>query len=240
MKGVVLRLAPWVNIVDLTHEIAPGDIRAGAFALAASYAFFPRGTVHVVVVDPGVGTSRRALAVRTLDYFFVGPDNGVLSWALAEQKIQAIHALENEDYFLPKISSTFHGRDVFAPVAAHLARGVKINKLGRSLTDLARLGGPEPKDTRYGVQGEVLYVDRFGNAITNISTEALRSLKAPLAIFLRSKRVCPLAKTYQSVHSGELLAVVGSTGFLEVAVNGGSAAKRLGLRPGSTIEVRGK
>src|SRR5215468_7695472 len=130
MKGVILKVNPRAVLVDLAHEIEPGDIRRGAFALAASYRFFPRGTIHVVVVDPGVGSARRAVAVQTSDYLFVGPDNGVLSAALRREKILAAHWLQNKKYFLKPVSHTFHGRDVFAPVAAQLSRGVPIDRFG--------------------------------------------------------------------------------------------------------------
>ena len=155
-------------MVDLTHDLPPGDIRGGAFALAASHRFFPKGTIHVAVVDPGVGSRRRAIAVQTAKGVFVGPDNGVLSWALAKEKVRAIHALENEAYFLQPVSRTFHGRDIFAPVAAHLSRGVPIQKLGPALKDFVRLDWPEPRVRRGGFEGEVVYIDRFGNAITNL------------------------------------------------------------------------
>ena len=135
MKGVILGIQPRARVVDITHEIGGGEVRAGAFALRASYSFFPQGTVHIAVVDPGVGSPRRALAVQTANYFFVGPDNGVLSFALMRERIKSIHALENEKYFLKPVSRTFHGRDIFAPVAAHLSRGVSIQTFGPRLKD---------------------------------------------------------------------------------------------------------
>src|SRR5436190_23539094 len=144
MKGVLARLAPGTGIIDITHDISPGDMRAGAFALAASYRFFPKGTVHVAVVDPGVGSDRRAIAVRTTNYHFVGPDNGLLSWALKREEIKTVRALENTAYLLHPISHTFHGRDIFAPVAAHLSRGVPIHRFGPARKDLVRLEWPEP------------------------------------------------------------------------------------------------
>ncbi len=147
MKGVILSVAPRAAVVDLTQDIPPGDIRGGAFALLAGYRFFPKGTVHDAVVDPGVGKARKAIAVQTARYCFVGPDNGVLSLALANEKIQTIRSLENREYFLHPISRTFHGRDVFAPVAAHLSRGVPIQKLGRGLKDFVRLDWPRPRSS---------------------------------------------------------------------------------------------
>jgi S-adenosyl-L-methionine hydrolase (adenosine-forming) len=239
MKGVILNANPKARIVDLTHEIPAGDIRAGAFALLASCRFFPKGTVHVAVVDPGVGSARRAIAVQTANHFFVGPDNGLFSWVLAKERLRAIRALENEAYWRLPLSRTFHGRDIFAPVAAHLSRGVAIQKLGPALRDFVRLDWPEPVATRDGVRGEVLYLDRFGNAITNLSGDR-GSLpgKPPRYVFRRGKRLCPLAEFYQSVPCGRPVAVLGSSGFLEIAINAASAAERLGLRVGDAVELR--
>jgi S-adenosyl-L-methionine hydrolase (adenosine-forming) len=239
MKGVMLGIAPRATLVDITHEIAPGDLRGGAFALGASYRFFPKGTVHLVVVDPGVGSARRAIAVQTADYCFVGPDNGVLSWALAREPVKAIHALENDRYFLHPVSRTFHGRDIFAPVAAHLSRGLELRKVGPALKEMVRLAWPHPQAEGRGVRGEVVYLDRFGNAITNIDADKVRRLGAgPLAVWLGRKRLCAVAEFYQAVPQGHAVAVVGSSGFLEIAVNGGSAQERFGLHVGSACSVR--
>ena len=236
MKGVIASLAPRTSVVDLTHDLPSGDIRGGAFALAASHRFFPNGTSHVAVVDPGVGSSRKAIAVQTAKGFFVGPDNGVLSWALAKEKLRAIHALENEAYFLKPVSRTFHGRDIFAPVAAHLSRGVPIQKLGPALTDIVRLAWPEPHARRDGFEGEVVYIDRFGNATTNLEGE-LREGSGRAACEIHAKRRwnCPLRTFYQAVPPGRPVALVGSSGFLEIAVNGSSAAKLLGVRVGTRV-----
>jgi hypothetical protein len=231
-------LAPRTQITDLTHEIPAGDIRAGAFALLASYAYFPRHTIHVAVVDPGVGSTRRAIAVKTADYFFVGPDNGLLSWALAREKIKTVQTLENRDYFLPEVSSTFHGRDVFAPVAAHLSRGVPIHKLGAAVTDFVKLEWFEPKLLPGDIRGVIIYIDRFGNAISNIGIGALKGLKGEPAVFLKGKRVCALARFYSAVPCGKAVALAGSNGFLEIAVNRGNAAKVLGLKVGSELRVK--
>ena len=163
MKGVVLSINPRARIVDITHEIPPGDVRAGAFALAASYSYFPKGTVHLAVVDPGVGGPRRAIAVQTAKYCFVGPDNGVLSFALARERITSVQRLENADFCLRPISRTFHGRDVFAPVAAHLSRRVPIRRLGPSQPGILRLPWPTPRVGRNRIDGEVVYIDRFGS-----------------------------------------------------------------------------
>lgn len=238
MKGVVARIAPKTRVIDLTHEVAAGDIRAGAFALAASFGFFPKGTVHVVVVDPGVGSDRKALAVQTTNHYFVGPDNGVLSFALRQERITAIRSLENEAYFLPAVSHTFHGRDIFAPVAAHLSQGVPVRKFGPKLKDLVRLDWPGPRVGRKGIEGEVVYIDHFGNCVTSIDAAAVQSLgTGPLEAFLRPRNPCPVGPLYQSARPGKAVAVVGSSGFLEIAVNGGNAARQLGLRIGSVVKL---
>jgi S-adenosyl-L-methionine hydrolase (adenosine-forming) len=239
MKGVIADIAPMAKVIDLTHDLPPGDIRGGAFVLAAACHFFPKGSVHVAVVDPGVGGRRKAIAVQTAGAIFVGPDNGVLSWALAKEKIAAIHALENKAYFLQPLSRTFHGRDVFAPVAAHLSLGVPIKKLGPALRDFVRLDWPEPQKRPGGIKGEVVYVDRFGNAITSLEGGLLRgSERASFEVYGRRRRVCPLRTFYQAAAPNSPVALMGSSGFLEIAVNGGSAAKVLGVRVGTRVVLR--
>jgi S-adenosylmethionine hydrolase len=236
MKGVVAGIAPGANVIDLTHDLPPGDIRGGAFALAASCRFFPKGTVHVAVVDPGAGSLRKAIAVQTANGVFVGPDNGVLSWALAKEKVKAVHALENEAYFLQPVSRTFHGRDVFAPVAAHLSRGVPIRKLGPAVQDFVRLNWPQPRERRGGIEGEVVYIDRFGNAITNLESGLWRGADGvSCEIYGRRRRVCPLKTFYQAVAPKAPVSLVGSSGFLEIAIHGGSAEKVLGVRVGTRV-----
>ena len=183
MKGVIFGVAPRATIVDITHEIPAGDIRAGAFALAASCRFFPKGTVHVAVIDPGVGGRRKAIAVQTANYFFVGPDNGVLSFALAREKIKSLHRLENPDCFLQPVSQTFHGRDIFAPVAAHLGCGTSVGKLGPAQKGFVRLSWPQPRVRRNRIEGEVVFIDRFGNAMTNIKNSSL-SRQGRLEVYL--------------------------------------------------------
>jgi len=237
MKGVILGIAPGAAIVDITHEIAAGDIRAGAFALAVSCRFFPKGTVHVAVVDPGVGGAREAIAVQTAKYFFVGPDNGVLSFALAREKIKSVHRLENTSYFLHPVSHTFHGRDIFAPIAAQLCRGTPVHRLGPVQKEFARLKWARPRLHGSRIEGEVVFVDRFGNAITNIQNADL-GRRSGLGVFLGRKRLCPVGAFYQSVPTGEAVAVPGSSDFLEIAVNGGSAAKRFRLKVGDRVSVR--
>lgn len=235
MKGVIYGIYPQASIVDVTHEIGRGDIRAGAFALAAAYRYFPPQTIHVAVVDPGVGSARGALAVETKDYFFVGPDNGVLSWALAKEKIVTIRRLENRKYFLPEVSQTFQGRDVFAPVAAYLSKGMPCAKFGPAQQELVRLPWPEP--TRQGgeIRGEVVYIDHFGNAITNIPNSVHAETRRRGGALLLGKKWVPMGMFYQAVGKGKAVAVPGSAGFVEIAVNGGSAARKMKLKVGARV-----
>ena len=211
MKGVILRLAPETTVVDLAHGLAAGDIRAGAFALMSGCPFFPKGTVHVAVVDPGVGSARRAIVVQTANYHFVGPDNGVLSFALRREKIRAIHQLANEAFFLKPVSRTFHGRDIFAPVAAHLSRGLSIKRLGPPVDNLVRLDWPQPSRVSAGcVQGEIVCSDRFGNLITNLDEQCLGQLnRAEAEVFTGRRRLGGIREFYQSVPAGQIVAVFG-------------------------------
>jgi S-adenosyl-L-methionine hydrolase (adenosine-forming) len=238
MKGVILGLCPRAAIVDITHEIPPGDVRSAAFALAVSYRYFPRGTVHMVVVDPGVGSSRPALGIRTRNYFFVGPDNGVLSVALEQEEIISIRRLENQSYYLQPVSHTFHGRDVFAPVAARLCGGYPIQRLGPAQSDFVRLRWPKPTTGTNEIRGEIVWLDRFGNLITNIRGELLQGLKlSHLRLMAGGRKGIALATHYQAAPEGELAAVIGSSGLLEIAVNGGSAARKLKLQIGDPVKI---
>ena len=239
MKGVLLDLNPKATVVDLAHEIPAGDLNAAAFALAAGYRYFPKGTVHVAVVDPGVGSKRKAIAVQTANYIFVGPDNGVLSWALAREQVKACHSLENRAYFLSSVSRTFHGRDIFAPVAAHLSRGLPIRKLGPRLMDFVKLEWPEVRYEPGSVRGEIVYIDRFGNGLTNLDAKAVGSLgEGEFQVFLRGRRVCSVLDCYADAAPGMPVAVFGSSGWLEIAINEGDASRRFWLRTGDAVIVR--
>jgi S-adenosylmethionine hydrolase len=241
MKGVLLGLQPRAVLVDITHEIPAGDIRAGAFALAASHRFFPRGTVHVAVVDPGVGSRRQAIAVQTMNCVFVGPDNGVLSLALEREKVRAVHQITNEQLFLHPVSNTFHGRDVFAPVAANLSKGLPLGKLGAPIKEFVKLSRSEPQRSANSIKGEIVYIDRFGNAISNIGNATLTSLaEASCEILVKGKRLCALGRFYQAVPHGDPVAVPGSSGFLELAVNGGSAARKFNLKVADAVILRAR
>jgi S-adenosyl-L-methionine hydrolase (adenosine-forming) len=239
MKGVIYGIQPGVNIVDITHEVPPGDIRTAAFMLMADYKCFPRLTVHVAVVDPGVGSDRPAIAVRTTDYHFVGPDNGVLSWALRREKVLEIRRLENAEVFRQPVSATFHGRDVFAPVAARLSQGVLLDWIGPEVASYEEMEWPVAELRGETLAGQVLYVDRFGNAITNMDAAALTALgDRELTVVLPGGQTCLVKKFYAEVEASQPIALLGSTGFLEIAINTGHAAKQFNLKVGTPIEVR--
>ncbi len=238
MKGVIAGIAPKARVIDLNHEIRPGDLWGGAFSLLCSYAFFPAGTIHVVVVDPGVGSARKAIAVRTSRYMFIGPDNGVLSWALRKERVLSTRALQNSEYFLKDVSQTFHGRDVFSPVAAHLARGVRLGDLGPALKVFVRLEWPDIKRTKGALEGQVVHIDRFGNAITNIPNPAGTVNKEMLCAFgAKQQHRVSYGASYSAVPRFKAVLVRGSTGYLEIAVNGGSAEKALRLKRGSPVRL---
>lgn len=240
MKGVILGRAPQCRVVDLSHEIEPGDIQSAAFVLYNAHRWFPVGTIHVAVVDPGVGGSRSALAIRTDRAWFIGPDNGVLSWAVRDQAVRSARQITNPRLFLRPVSQTFHGRDVFAPVAAHLARGGRADQIGPEVQSWKQIPWPVPDRVAGGWRGEILYLDRFGNALTNILTGDFQPEDgAPWAFVVpgRKRARFPVGRFYAGVGSGEPIAVPGSSGFWELAVNGGSAAQRFGLKPGDPVEV---
>ena len=235
MKGVILGRCPRARIVDLTHAVPPGDIRAGAFVLLTAGRFFPRRTVHLAVVDPGVGSDRAALVARTPDAYYVGPDNGLLSWTLATASHVEVRRLEKPRLWLQPVSATFHGRDIFAPVAAHLAGGGDFADVGPHVENWARLSWPEPRPIRSGWRGEVVYVDHFGNAITNLPASLALEPSPPAHLRLPGRRRVRLGAFYRAVPPGQPVAVPGSSGFLEIAIHGGHAAKTLGLRVGTKV-----
>jgi len=241
MKGVIAGICPRAQVVDITHGISPGDVRAAAFSLASAAPFFPRGTLHVAVVDPGVGSIRAALAIRTHHATFIGPDNGILGPATHEQRLSDCRRIENRDFCLPEIGATFHGRDVFAPTAAHLARGRSLNHVGPSHCNPVKLTRPDPVRDGACLRGEVVYLDRFGNAVTNLPATWLtapRGLERVTRINAGKKRSIPLGDCYASVPTGKPVGVFGSSGFLEISVNQGSAANQLNLAIGSKVAVR--
>ena len=239
MKGVILGLNPEAVLVDLTHEVPPQDILAGAFLLAEAAPYFPPGTIHLAVVDPGVGTARRALAARAQGQFWVGPDNGLFHLVFEEGGTLDIVSLENNQYFRETISPSFHGRDILAPVAAHLSRGVPLEAFGPPVTDPVALPWPQPVFSPESVWGKIIYIDRFGNLVSNIRGKDLLAWlgdKTP-GVTLGSLTLRGVARTYGDAAPGEFLALVGSHGYLEVAVNLGNAARGLGAGKGWSLTV---
>lgn len=238
MKGVVLGICPEAQIVDLSHDIPPQSIREGALFVAGAMPYFPAGTIHVVVVDPGVGSQRRAVGVRAGDQYFVCPDNGLLTLFQRQFPVQAAHAIVEPRFRLPRLSSTFHGRDLFAPAAAHLARGVALEEFGPPVDDLVRLELPEPVRQGNAVEGEVIHVDRFGNLISNIPRAMIGDPEGrTIRVKVEGKELSGLSRTYSDVAAGQPLILFGSSDLLEVAVNGGSAAAVLGIAVGRPLRV---
>jgi S-adenosyl-L-methionine hydrolase (adenosine-forming) len=236
MSGVMLGINANARIVDVTHHVAPQDVAHGSFVLASAAAAFPAGTVHLAVVDPGVGGKRRAIAMRTSQQLFVAPDNGLLSDVMdADQDFVAVE-LSNPEYFRAEVSQTFHGRDIFAPVAAHLSLGVDIDALGERVTNPLRLRTSQPEIAADGVKGSVRFVDHFGNIVTNIPGSLVSTHDAEIA--LGDLRIQGLANAYETAAEGRPLAIVNSYGLVEIAVRGGNAAARLGARRGTAITIR--
>jgi hypothetical protein len=240
MKGVIAGINPFARVIDLTHSLPPFDTVEAALWLKGSYSFFPKGTVHVVVVDPGVGSARRIVAAGVEDHLFLAPDNGILDPILKKTSRGKVVAVTNKDYFLPNVSRTFHGRDIFAPVAAHLSLGVPLDKLGPPARLRGKLNLPEPRRTRDGgIVGEVVLCDRFGNLITNIPEGMLQGvgLTATLRVRIGKRSVFALCGSYSDVPRGEWVAVVGSLGTLELACSQANARELLGAGKGDAVCV---
>jgi hypothetical protein len=238
MKGVILGIAPRCQIVDISHDIAPFGIADAAFTIAQAFLYFPKGSIHVVVVDPGVGTARRPILVEAFKQYFIGPDNGVFSMVY-DTASHRVREIVNPQVFLPEVSSTFHGRDIFAPAAAHLALDEKPATYGEIIKDYIQLAVLKPQQTARCVwSGVVLKVDRFGNLITNLHIDRfpdVRTLDFEISVGLR--RIYGLASTFGDCLHGEPCVIVGSSGYLEVVVNQASAAKTLGCASGSPVEL---
>ncbi len=240
MTGVILNINPQIQIVDITHAIPPQDIHGAAFIIHSAYRYFPTGSIHVVVVDPGVGSMRRAIVCQTETAYFVCPDNGVLSHVLDDNMLYRAVVVENTVYCLPEISNTFHGRDIFAPVAAHLSRGIPLSDFGRAVNDLVRLSSSMAQVTKTSIIARVIWIDRFGNLVTNISREILESIivHENFVIQAGNVEINRLNRTYAESKAGECLAIIGSSGRLEISVNQGNAANLLELKRDDAIMVR--
>jgi S-adenosylmethionine hydrolase len=237
MKGAILSINADARIVDITHEIPPQDIRAAAFNLLAVYKDFPGGTIHLAVVDPGVGSARRAVLVKCAGQFFVGPDNGVFSWICErEENFLAVH-LTNEKFFRHPVSHTFHGRDVFAPVAAALSRGGVLEEFGQSIDDLVRLEPLEPRRVAGGrLEATIIHIDHFGNCITSLTREHLGG--AP-KLMVNGREVSSFREFFaaEAADQDELFCLFGSAGFLEIAAENTSSARILEASPGDRVYV---
>lgn len=242
MKGVILSINPRCTLIDITHEVGPQDIREGAILLASAFSYFPRGTIHIAVVDPGVGGERKPILIETRNYLFVGPDNGIFTLAGKRDRVKRVISLTNQKYFLPDISTTFHGRDIFAPVAGHLSLGINPRSFGKRLDHWVKLDlkGPEVKGER--LFGEILLIDRFGNLISNIERERFFSFVKGRSFLIRvgNKAIQDLKRGYYEGKKNEPMALFGSGGLLEISVREGSAQKMLKLKKGDPIQISTK
>jgi hypothetical protein len=235
MKGVILSINPDVTITDITHEIPPHDVFKGAFTLRNFYRYFPRQTIHVAIVDPGVGGRRKAIALEADGHIFVGPDNGVFTFIYRESKPYRVHEIKSPKHTLSDISRTFHGRDIFAPVAAHLSLGVSVEDLGKELRKPIELPIKEPALRRDEIIGEVIHIDSFGNLVTNIPAELLKSGSR---IHIGERIIRGISTSYSDVPKGKLLAIVGSSGFLEISVHLGRACDVIKGRDEVRVEIK--
>ena len=242
MKGVILSIEPDAQVIDICHSVQAFDVLDGALTISQAYSYFPTGTIHMVVVDPGVGTARRPLIVSSDRHHFVAPDNGVLSLIYQrEQRLSARH-VTGEHYFLQPVSNTFHARDIFSPVAAYLAKGVDPEKFGEAVTDFVRFSAPKPKAANENtLRGVVLKVDRFGNLITNITPQDAPMLfgenQGAFKIVVGQREIREIKEAYALGAPGEVFGIMGSMGYLEVAANRGSAAQLLGVGKGTDVNI---
>jgi len=244
MKGVVYNINPSARVVDISHEVASYDVLDGALMIAQAYSYFPPQTIHVVVVDPGVGSARRPILARTEKYLFVAPDNGVLSLALEREQRVSVRHITAENYFLHPVSQTFHGRDIFAAVAGWLSTGLDSSDFGNEIRDYVRFSIPAPKASANGIKGMILKVDKFGNLVTNITPRDIPQLFAPhpppFSIMVGKQEVTSMRNSYAEGPPGEAFAILGSMGFLEIAMNQGSAARALEAGKGAEVVVSGE
>ncbi len=235
MKGVILGINPKARLIDVTHDIAPFDVMEAALVLKGLSEYFPEGTVHVAVVDPGVGSNRRGIAMRLNERFYVGPDNGIFSLVLKHSSSREVREISNSELLSREPHPTFHGRDVFAPVAAHLPLGIAFDGLGQVVEDPVVFHMPDPIETENGIEGKVIYIDRFGNLTSNIETGMLsRSVDS---VRIAGRKIKGIKKFFSEVPAGSLVALINSFGFLEIAVNVGNASLDLGVKEGSIVKV---
>jgi len=245
MKGVILTINPRVTIVDITHRIGSQDVEQAAFTIQSAYRYFPERSVHLVVVDPGVGTGRALLALELRKHFFIAPDNGTLTLLLDDAAVTSLIRLTNSDFFLNPVSRTFHGRDIIAPVGAHLTKGVELSRLGPKMDprEAVRLDNLKARVLKNGeIIGRIIAIDHFGNLISNVDRRQLArydqaGLSTKLKIMIGSHVIGGLSETYGDVRPNTPLAIIGSRGYLEIAVNSGNAALILNARLGDAVRV---
>jgi S-adenosylmethionine hydrolase len=239
MKGVILSINPRCILIDISHQVSPQDIQEGAFLLAHSYSYFPKGTIHLSVVDPGVGGMRKPILLVTQNHFFIGPDNGLFTLVAQREKVKKVIILSQPKYFLHKISPTFHGRDIFAPVAAHLSLGTRPNAFGHQTHSWVKIGFRKPAIREGKLLGEVLHIDAFGNLISNIDEKIFfRCTKGqPSVIWVAKKEIHGLGKAYWEGKPGEPMTLFGSSGYLEISMNEGNAQESLKVKRGDRVIV---
>ena len=240
MKGVILGINSGCTLIDISHEVSRHDIREGALILANAYSTFPKGTIHLAVVDPGVGSARKVILLVTKNYFFVGPDNGLLSLAAEKDGVKKAIVLSNRNFFRPSVSSTFHGRDIFAPVAGYLSTGIEPESLGRVVRSWVKFGFGKAQIVKGDLMGEIAHIDAFGNIITNVSQQDLNHFakKRAIVISIGPRVIRGLKKGYWEAKKGELLALIGSGDFLEISVREGNAQKVLKSRRSDRVRIR--
>jgi S-adenosylmethionine hydrolase len=246
MKGVILSINPDVHIVDITHNVTRHDVRQAALAISASFRYFPKGSIHVIVVDPGVGGKRKVVCLKREGHFFVAPDNGVLSMVIQDKKVEKVCAITNPKYFLKPVSYTFHGRDIFAPVAAHLSKGVEMQRFGEEVApeDVYRLEIQTPLvSTKDELVGTVITIDHFGNLVTNISQATFERFRdnaksRQVAVTLGRFRINGVSRSYERVKVGSPVAIFGSRKLLEISLNQGDAGVYFKARIGQTVKVK--
>jgi S-adenosyl-L-methionine hydrolase (adenosine-forming) len=240
MKGVILGIHPGCTLVDISHQVGPQDIKEGAFVLASAVSSFPQGTIHLSVVDPGVGGPRKPILIVTSNYYFIGPDNGLFTLCLLREEVKQVIVLTKKKYFLSPVSSTFQGRDLFAPAAAYLSLGIKPEALGKRTDSWVELRLGKPKQKANALVGEILHVDAFGNLTSNIDEKSFSGFTGgrPFSFRVGKHMFRGLKKGYWEGKKGEVIALIGSGGFLEISVRDGNARKKLKAKRGDKIRVR--
>ena len=236
MKGAILSINKRANIIDITHQIPPQDIRSASFTLRACYQDFPKKTIFVAVVDPGVGSHRKAILCETEDYYFIAPDNGLLSFIFDKTTDLRVYEIENEKFFKHPVSRTFHGRDIFAPVAAHLSKGVKPNEFGNKIQNFVRFAENKPrKISDKEIEAEIIHIDRFGNLITSLTQT---DLPESFTLKINGKKINKLHNFFAEAEKGELFMILGSAGFLEIVAFQDSAARLLKVKRGQRVILK--